>query len=98
MNYKILLKNLYLTNSIYNNKDEIERFFIDTRNLEKYYNFDKLNRIKFILNYKDSIHKFLYESEEDINIVNSEGKSETFPYYFYLMIKQFMTINILLNI
>ena len=79
MSYKKLLYKLYLTNSIYNYdhilessnvnaREEIEQYIINTKKLQIEYKLDKLNLIKFLYCYKDSVHKILYELEEVIEL------------------------------
>ena len=91
-----LLKNSYLNNSLCYNKKLIESLeknsnekinenifekIIDQKEFEKYYNDDKLNRIKLLYIFRNKIHKILYSSEKIINI---DGKIEQLSYYFYL--------------
>ena len=91
-----LLKNSYLNNSLCYNKKLIESLeknsnekitenlfekIIDQKKFEKYYNDDKLNRIKLLYIFRNKIHKILYSSEKNINI---DSKDEQLSYYFYL--------------
>ena len=90
MSYQKLLKDLYLTSSIYQNKDLIniqkineEEENIEIQKFETFYNLDKLNTIKFLFYYKSSVHKYLYDSEKCIELKDG---TENLSYYFYLIL------------
>ena len=99
LKFLLLYKPLYNNENIFqlsskNNKKCIQSL-ININSLEKLYEIDKLDIIKSIYYNKNSIHQYLYDNEEFINITSdSDEKLTKLSFLFYLSLLIADNINI----
>ena len=99
LKFLLLYKPLYNNEKIFqlsskNNKKSIQSL-ININSLEKLYEIDILDIIKSIYYNKNSIHQYLYENEEFINITSdSDEKLTKLSFLFYLSLLIADNINI----